>query len=80
MTADEIIKSVARSNGLNPSDIRNPSRARRYSWPRQEAMWRLRRERSLSWMQIARLTGVTDHTTAISGYRAYERRIKEGVQ
>ena len=31
-------------------------------------------------MQIARLSGVTDHTTAISGYRAYERRIKEGVQ
>jgi len=80
MTADEIIKSVARSNGIALSDLRNPCRARRYSWPRQEAMWRLRRERALSWQQIANLVGVSDHTTVIHGYRAYEQRIKDGVQ
>jgi hypothetical protein len=58
------------------------SRSRRYevSFPRQECMWRLREELALSFPQIARVLRRKDHTTAVHGVRAHEKRRVEQAE
>ena len=76
--AQEIIREVAQDHGITVSDILSPSKLRKYAWPRQEAMLRMREETELSYPQIARLLRRDCHTTIITGVRAARQRIKEG--
>ena len=78
--AQDIIREVAEDHDLTVSDLLSPSRRRKYAWPRQEAMLRMREETELSYPQIARLLRREDHTTILYGVRAARQRIKEGTQ
>jgi chromosomal replication initiator protein len=76
--AQDIIREVAEDHGLTVSDLLSQSKRRKYAWPRQEAMLRMREETELSYPQIARLLRRKDHTTIWHGERAARQRIKEG--
>jgi chromosomal replication initiator protein len=76
--AQDIIREVAAKHELDVSDLLGPSKRRKYAWPRQEAMMRMREETELSYPQIARLLRREDHTTILYGVRAARQRIKEG--
>ena len=80
ISAMQIIKQVAEKHGLTVDDLRSQDRSRKYSWPRQEAMVRLRDETALSYPSIARLLRRKDHTTIIYGERVARNRIKEGSE
>lgn len=70
-----IIAEVAARHGLSVDRLRGPSRRPEICHPRQEAMYRLRRETSLSYPAIARRLGRSDHTTAIHAERAHAARM-----
>lgn len=74
----KIIRDVASRHHLTPEEISSPTYAWRISHPRHEAMWELRRCTKLSLRQIAERLGCADHTSALYGIRAHERRIAEG--
>lgn len=78
--AQDIIREVAENHGLTVPDLLSPSRRRKYAWPRQEAMLRMREETELSYTQIARLLRRDCHTSVIWGEKAARQRIKEGKQ
>lgn len=82
--AVKVLRSVARRHGLSvPEMIAGPS-TQRFVLARDEAMWRLRQLKRasgkprFSFVQIAKLTGRQDHTSAIDAIRRQERRIQEG--
>ena len=77
--AHRILCEVAAKHGVTVADLKGKSRARRYSWPRQEAMLRLRDETRKSYPEIARLLCRDDHTTILHGERAASARIREGI-
>lgn len=72
-TVKDIAWEVAQEHGLSLDDIRNGSRAFRFSHPRQEAMRRAH-EAGYSLPQIARFWGY-DHTTVLHGVRAAQKRL-----
>lgn len=74
-TPRQIVEAVAIKNGLTRAEIMSKSRYRSIVYPRQEAMWQLRRQTRLSLPQIARHVGVKDHTTVLHGVRAHEKRM-----
>ena len=76
--AQQIIREVAEDHDLTIADLLSASKRRKYAWPRQEAMLRMREETELSYPQIARLLRRKDHTTIWHGERAARQRIKEG--
>jgi chromosomal replication initiation ATPase DnaA len=71
----DIERQVALRHGITVEDLRGPCRARRVAWPRQELMWRARRETRLSLPQIGERLGGRDHTTVIHGVRAHQARL-----
>lgn len=73
MNAADIIREVAQSHGLAPSDIKGQERRRPVAWARQEAMARLY-EYGLSLGTVARLLGGLHHTTVIHGKRRHYER------
>ena len=77
-----IIAEVATKHGLSVAEIMGGqpgSARRRFSWPRQEAMVRLRDETLLSTPQIARALGLKDHSTVLAGFKAHAKRAGEGA-
>lgn len=77
-TMRAIIEDVARRSELTVAELRGPGRARRYSWPRFEAMY-LMREADHSLAQIGKFLGGRDHTTVLHGCRRYEAWLTEGI-
>lgn len=77
MKMREIAEIVAEKHGLTYSQLVHGNRSRKFSWPRQEAMWLMRKNGDWSWMQIATCLGLSDHTTVIHGVGAYERRLMD---
>jgi chromosomal replication initiation ATPase DnaA len=75
-SANDILVATCLKHGLTPEQLRTPSTARRFSWPRQEAM-HLLRQIGRSYHDIARRLGLKDHTTVIQGVRSY--RAREGI-
>ena len=71
MTRHAILSEVALDNGMLYQSLLIHSRTTNYVHPRQEAMYRLRVERGFSYPQIGKYVGGFDHTTVISGIRAY---------
>jgi len=82
----EIAREVAEKHGLPLSDLRTYRTNRwKISHPRQELMWRLRRElrpngaHRFSCPWIARFMGLKDHTTILFGAAAHQDRIDKGL-
>lgn len=73
--ADAIIARVAAKHKLTVREIRTKTRRVVVSHPRQEAMYELRTKLGLSYLMIARLLGLKDHTTVIHGIKAHEARL-----
>lgn len=69
----DILADVASRHAIETRDLKGPSRERRYSWPRQEAMCLIRQHTRLSLPQIGDVLG-RDHTTILHGIREHCRR------
>lgn len=76
MTPDQraIIIEVAQRHGLTLAEIIRNTRKRRISWPRQEAIAALWATKRWSLSRIARVVGLTHHTTVLYAVRAFELR------
>ena len=75
ITAERIIAKAARHFGVSVNEIRSPKRDKHISEPRQICMYLMRAELSMSYPQIARQVGRSDHTTAIHSVNKIERSI-----
>ena len=69
-----VVREVAEANGITIDDLIGPRRSRRASWPRQEAMYRMRNETPLSYPEIGARLGNRDHTTVLHGVKAHAKR------
>jgi chromosomal replication initiation ATPase DnaA len=73
--AHQIIAETAEKHGITVRQMKQGGRARMYSWPRQEAMYRIYTElHGYSLPRIGRLLGGRDHTTVIHGIRRFAER------
>lgn len=69
-----ILHEVAEKHGLGVMDLISSSRSRNVVFARQEAIFRLRMETSLSLPQIGRRLGGKDHTTVLHSIKRYLHR------
>jgi hypothetical protein len=67
-----IVLEVAREHGFTLAEMRSTRRGKKLVWARYKAMWRLKRETPLSYVQIGMLLGGRDPTTVLYGLRVYE--------
>ncbi len=58
--------------GLSHEELMAPLRCRRVSWPRQAAISLARDHTDMSYRQLARHFGLTNHTSAIFARKAVE--------
>jgi len=72
-----IVREVADKHSLTVDEILSTSRKKRIAHPRQEAMWRIRKETPLSLPETAKRLGLKDHTTVYYGVKAHEQRMAE---
>lgn len=73
----KIIEAVCARHGLTRSQLTQRCRQRYIAHPRQQAMWLIDRFRpEVSFNTIARVLGLTDHTTVIHGLDAVQDRIE----
>ncbi len=72
-TRDRVVGAVALGAGITAAAILGQGRARIYSMPRQEVMYRLR-GLGYSFQEIARALNRDNHTTVIHGVRAHKAR------
>lgn len=72
-TIRRLMREVAEKHGVAVADLEGPSRRPAFTRPRQELMWRLRREARLSYPAIGRRLGGRHHTTVLHGVRAHQR-------
>ena len=73
--ARDIVRETASAFGLTFADLMSDSRANETSVARQEAMYRIRRELLLSFVDVAKVMNREDHTTIRHGYAAHVARI-----
>lgn len=74
---DAVIECVSKYFGLTPEDIKGEKRSRRFSIPRQIAIYLLREMARASFVQIGNALGKRNHTTIMYGYRRAIQLIKE---
>jgi len=73
-----IMYDVAVKHGVYVSDMRGPSRLRRFVLARQEAMWEVKRQKpEMSLPQLGRIFGGRDHSTIFHGIRAHQKRLDD---
>lgn len=77
VTPREIIKGVSRYFDIGVDKIKGKSRKKKFSLPRQIAMYLLREELDMSYPSIGKELGGRDHTTAIHGYEKIEDKLEE---
>lgn len=75
-TAKQVIAEVAALNNLEVADlVTSSSRVRKFSWPRQQAMFEVYLQcPHLSYPAIAKAFGGMDHTTIIHGVKEHCKR------
>lgn len=76
ITARQIIEKTAKYFEIKANEIKSSSRSQYIIVPRQIAMYLLRSELHMSYPQIARELGRSDHTTAMHSITKIERQIK----
>jgi chromosomal replication initiator protein len=81
-SAERIKKQVCKQFGIRLSDMDSAKRARRFSYPRQIAMYLCRRMTDLSLPKIGEAFGNRDHTTVMHAAEkiANELRINESLE
>jgi Bacterial dnaA protein helix-turn-helix len=83
----EIIAAVCEVFGVTATELKKPSRHRRFSYPRFAFFWIARRvypvhglavnARCKSWREISQAVGRTDHSTAISGWETADQLMQQ---
>jgi len=73
-----IMHEVSAKHELTIHELRSNRRDRLLVAARNEAMWRMKRETSLSLPAIGHKMGGRDHTTVLHGIRRHEARIAAG--
>lgn len=73
-----ILRAVADMHSLSVEEMLSKDRHRRVSWPRQQAMWEIRRHTSLSYPQMAQRLKMGHHTTIIHGVAEHQKRVDAG--
>ncbi len=79
-TPQKIFNAVANFYSLNQQDLFSLTRKREIAWPRQVAMYLLRKELRKSFPHIGTIFGGKDHTTALYAYRKIEKQINDDEQ
>lgn len=69
-----VVEAVALKYGLAAADLLSKRHTKKFAWARHEAMAIIKDRFGLSLPRIGALFGGRDHTTVLSGVRAYEIR------
>ncbi len=75
LTLLEVLEGVCAYYNLNIEQMRGKQRDREIAWPRQVAMYLMRRETSASLLQIGAELGGRDHTTIMHGWEKVQSEI-----
>lgn len=79
-TPQKIFQAVASFYNLNQQELFSLTRKREVAWPRQIAMYLLRKELRKSFPHIGSIFGGKDHTTALYAYRKIEKEVQNDEQ
>lgn len=72
----DIVYEVCLKYGLTHAELVSPGRTKKYSYPRQEVMFRVFTEcPHVSYKEMAKRLGGRDHTTCVHGVQSHSRRI-----
>lgn len=80
VNAERIVETVSSFFNLEPEDLKTGSRSREVLVPRQIAMYLIREEVELPFIQIAGYFGKRDHTTAMHSYEKIENLVESDNQ
>jgi chromosomal replication initiator protein len=73
-TMADIARFVCEAYKIDMSDLTGTSQARRFSVPRQHAMWLMDQQPHTNRVMIGKFLGNRDHTTVLHGVKAHEAR------
>lgn len=76
----DIVCEVCAKHGVSVLDVMGSYRDRRIVHARQEAMYRLRHETTMSYPEIGRRLGDKDHTTVMHGEAKHAERMESAAQ
>jgi len=79
-TPQKIFTSVASFYNLNQQDLFSATRKKEVAWPRQVAMYLLRKELRKSFPNIGSIFGGKDHTTVLYAFNKIEKQIESDEQ
>lgn len=71
----KIVSQVCVKHGVTFEEIVGQARSKRIVRARQEAYFRLREERQISWAQIGKMLGGKDHTSVLYGWRMHQAKL-----
>lgn len=74
---EEIIRNVCNHYKISPSQLRGQKRDSLFVFPRQVAMYLLKKELGFTFSQIGNILGGRDHTTVIHGVNKIEALVSE---
>ena len=77
VTSKRVINLIADFYDIQSSDIMAKNRKKEIAWPRQIAMYLMRKEGKISYPSIGRELGGRDHTTAIHAYEKVKREVEK---
>jgi len=80
VNAERIVETVSSFFNLEPEDLKTGSRSREVLVPRQIAMFLMREEIEMPFIQIAGYFGKRDHTTAMHSYEKIENLVESDNQ
>ena len=75
---DKALEEIAAFFSLSLADIKSPRRVKTCVFPRQVAMYLLRKESQLSFKEVAEKLGGRDHTTVIYSVNKVENLVEKG--
>lgn len=73
-----IFDEVCQKYGVRPLDVVSERRTKNLTLPRFEIYYRLKTETTMSFPSMAKHMGGRDHTSAMNGFRKYEKLLAEG--
>jgi len=76
-TPAQIIEETANFFSLNPSALKSQKRDRTFVFPRQAAMYLLRKSKKISLSEIGQLLGGRDHTTVLYSVNKVEKLVEK---
>ena len=76
----DIMRTVAHYYGLKVQDLKGRSSAKPYSFPRQVAMWMVKKLTHLSYPEIGKLFGNKHHSTVIYSVEKIEEERQKSIE